>query len=135
MLLSRVGLSSLVFCGLLAVSGIANAHYNEGNYDNYSYTNGVYIAPIPAYPMVRPGGFHHGYMHHHYMHHASSHHHGYAAHHMYRCYYVCTMYVYEVTPMHRDASCSKWKFEWLPMHHMSMSGNHMNNMSHWNHTY
>jgi hypothetical protein len=114
MLWSRVGLSSLVFCSFIAVSGVASAHYDDSNYDNYSYTNGVYIAPVPAAPMVRMGNGYHGYYHH-YKHHA--HHHGYAykGHHMYRGYYVCKKYVYEVTPMHRDASCSDWKFEWLPV--------------------
>ncbi|MES2217803.1 MAG: hypothetical protein V4501_05280 [Pseudomonadota bacterium] len=115
MLWSRVGLSSLVICSLFAFTGAANAHEDDMNYDNYSYTNGVYIAPVPASPMVRYGyGYRHGY--HHYMHHASRHHHGCYAHngHMYRGYYVCKKYVYEITPMHRDASCSDWKFEWLP---------------------
>jgi hypothetical protein len=111
MLWSRVGLSSLVICSSLAISGIANAHEDDANYDNYSYTNGVYIAPVPAAPMVRMGYHHHGS----YMHHASHHHHHYAKNgQMYRGYYVCKKYVYEITPMHRDASCSDWKFEWMP---------------------
>jgi hypothetical protein len=122
MLWSRVGLSSLALCGALAVSGVASAHYDDNSsYDNYSYTNGVYIAPVPAAPMVR-GGYHH--WNHGYMHHASRHHHHGMAYkgHMYRGYYVCKKYVYEVTPMHRDASCSDWKFEWMPV-------------SRWHHSY
>lgn len=111
MLWSRVGLSSLVFCGVLALSGVANAHYNdEGSSDGYG--NGVYIAPIPASPMVR----YHGYRHcsSHRMHAYNRHHHHMYGHNMYRGYYVCQKYTYEITPMHRDVACSDWKFEWLP---------------------
>ena len=122
MLWSRVGLSSLAIVGLLTFSGMASAMWggDENSYDGYSYTNGVYIPPVPAAPMVRMGnGYHHschgGY--HHRMHHAYNGHH--SCHKpMYRGFYVCKMYTYEVTPMHRDVACTEWKFEWK---HVSMS--------------
>jgi hypothetical protein len=118
MLWSRVGLSSLAIAGLLTFSGMASAMWggdDNTSYDGYSYSNGVYIPPVPAAPMVRMGyGYHHschGGYHHHYKHHAYNGHHSCHMP-MYRGFYVCKMYTYEITPMHRDVACSKWQFEW-----------------------
>lgn len=120
MLLSRLGLSSVVLASILSFAGSANADVMySSDYDGYNYNgSGVYIAPVPASPMFTGGaGYRHGcaYKHHHYKH---------FAHRMKRCgcpmyrgYYVCTMYTLEITPIHRDVACSKWVFTWKPLVH------------------
>jgi hypothetical protein len=105
MLFSRIGLSSLIVVSLLAVSGLAVA--DDGYYDGYGYNSGVYVAPVPVVEKSCCGwhGWHHKYQHH-YRHHMMARNH----HPMYMGFYMCKKYTYEVTPIHRDVACTKWKF-------------------------
>jgi hypothetical protein len=119
MLLSRLGLISVVLASCMSFIGVANADmYSDSSYDGYNYNgSGVYIPPVPASPMFTGGAYHHGCYakhHHHYKHMARYMHRGCP---MYRGYYVCTMYTLEITPIHRDVACSKWVFSWKPMSH------------------
>jgi hypothetical protein len=107
---SRLGLSSLVTAVLLSVTGVANA----SSYD-YSY-NGMVIKPVPVsygYATNANRGFYRGCY-------RVRSHHG-MRHHMvcprYRAYYVCQKYTYEITPQHRDVSCTQWKIKWKHARH------------------
>ncbi len=108
---SRVGLSSLVMAALLSVTGYANASGSD-----YSY-NGIEMQAIPVGYGYATTGVHHSYFRGCYRvrsHHGMKHHYVCP---MYRAYYVCKKYTYEITPQHRDVACTAWKIRWKRVHH------------------